>query len=74
MPGQPRRVEFHISFNDPLMQMYAGNWARGMLRQMGQKEDEAMDGPMLSRSLKSARRKLKAHLSGDQDAENRRSG
>jgi hypothetical protein len=67
--GDRAEVEFHTSFDDPLMKMYAGDRARGILRRMGQKEDEAMDGGMLSRSLKGAQRKLEARLNDEQDAD-----
>lgn len=67
--GGRAEVEFYTSFNDPLMQMFGGDRARGMLRRMGQKEDEPMKSAMLSRSLKSAQRRLEARLSGDQDAD-----
>lgn len=67
--GGSAAVEFHCSLEDPLMKRFAGDWMRNALRNMGMKDDEPIESPMVARRLKAAQSKNAAGVTNEQDAD-----
>lgn len=63
------RVAHHLSLDDPLIDMFAGEWVQGMLKKLGMKEDEAIESNMVSRSIKDAQKKIAAQAVGNSEAD-----
>jgi hypothetical protein len=64
-----RAVEFHVSLDDPLMKLFAGEWVRGLLQKLGMEEDEALDSGMINRRVAAAQAKLARTIPGDHEAD-----
>lgn len=62
-------VEFHASLDDPLMKLFVGEWVRTTLRQLGAKEDEAIDSAMVARRLAAAQARVAKSLVADPDVD-----
>src|SRR5262249_15610233 len=58
--GGKAGVAFHVSLDDRLMRLFAGEWVRNLLRQLGMQEEEALDSGMVSRRLRRAQDKIAA--------------
>lgn len=52
-------LQFFLSLDDAVMQMFAGERVREILQRLGMKEDEAITSKMVVRRLKGAQRKVK---------------
>ena len=63
------RVTHHLSLDDPLIDMFAGEWVKGMLKKLGMKEDEAIESNMVSRSIKDAQKKIASQAVGNSQAD-----
>ena len=63
------RFAHHVSLDDAVMQRFAGESVKNMLKQMGMKEDEAIESRMVSRRIRKAQQKIEGRTSGDLDAE-----
>lgn len=61
-------VIFHVSLEDTIMRRFAGEWVIGTLRQLGMKEDEMIQNPMVSRQLSQAQDKIARRAFGDSRA------
>jgi hypothetical protein len=59
------RVVFHVSLEDPLMRLFAGDWLLNTLRRLGAKEDEAIQSNLVARRVKAAQKRLAARVSSD---------
>ena len=59
------RVVFHVSLEDPLMRLFAGDWVLNTLRKLGMKEDEAINSGLVARRVKAAQKKLAHSASSD---------
>ena len=63
------RLAFHVSLEDPLMQVFAGEWVQNILRQLGMSENEAIESRMVARRLRQAQKKIEGHVTGDLPAD-----
>jgi len=63
------RFAHHLSLEDPVIKIFAGQWVHGMLEKMGMKEDESLESPMVSRRIKHAQQKIEGRAYGDSVAE-----
>lgn len=52
------RITHHLSLDDPLLQVFAGDWVRSVLERLGMKEDEAIQSRMVSRRVREAQKKI----------------
>ena len=46
------RFSHHVSLEDAVMKIFAGDWVKNVLKQMGMKEDEAIESQMVSRRIR----------------------
>jgi preprotein translocase subunit SecA len=67
--GRPARVVVHTHLDTPLMKMFAGDWVRGVLRQLGMKDDEAIGSKMVARRVRAAQDQIAGRVRWDADAE-----
>lgn len=63
------RFSHHLSLEDAVMQVFAGDWVQNMLRQMGMKEDEAIVSQMVSRRIRQAQQRIENRTFGSLDAD-----
>ena len=59
--GDPGETKFFLSLEDDLMRIFASDRISGILRTLGLKDGEAIQHPMISRSLEKAQQKVEAH-------------
>jgi len=67
--GSKAAVEFHVSLDDPLMAMFAGEWVTNALRNLGMKESEAIDSALVGRRIEQAQAKIAQTIHSDEDAD-----
>lgn len=68
LPGRGR-LQIHAALDDRLLRIFAGEQVGTLLRQLGMKESEAIESPMVTRRIISAQRKIAARATGDEPAE-----
>lgn len=51
------------------MKVFAGDWVKNVLNQLGMKEDEAIESQMVSRRIRKAQQKIEGRAKGTVDAE-----
>ncbi len=59
--GDPGVTKFFLSLEDDLMRIFASDRISGVLRTLGLKDGEAIQHPMISRSLEKAQQKVEGH-------------
>lgn len=59
--GDPGSSRFYISFDDPLLKIFAGSKAIEALKRLRLSDDEAIQHPLVSRNLESAQRRVESH-------------
>lgn len=59
--GDNGSSQFYISFEDPLMKMFATDFAKRALAGLGMKEDDVINMPMITRQIERAQRSVEAH-------------
>jgi hypothetical protein len=59
----------HLSLEDPLMRMFAGEWVEGLLKKLGMSEDEAIESHMVARRIEAAQKKIEGQSISDLRAE-----
>lgn len=59
--GDPGATRFYLSLDDDLMRIFASERISGLLRTLGLKNGEAIQHPMISRSLEKAQEKVESH-------------
>jgi preprotein translocase subunit SecA len=59
--GDPGSTKFFLSLEDDLMRIFASDRISGILRTLGLKNGEAIQHPMISRSLEKAQQKVEGH-------------
>lgn len=59
--GDPGETKFFLSLEDDLMRIFASDRISGVLRTLGLKNGEAIQHPMISKSLEKAQQKVEAH-------------
>lgn len=63
------RLSHHLSLDDPVMRIFAGEWIQKLLENLGMSEDEAIESAMVARRLKQAQEKIESKAIGRSDAE-----
>ena len=63
------RLRAYLSLEDPLLDLFAGEWMRDMLTRMGMKDDESIESPMVTRRIRGAQEKIAATSPSDFRAE-----
>jgi len=56
--GDPGSSRFYLSLDDPLLRIFAGERLKAIMNRLKMPEGEAIEHPMVSRSLESAQRKV----------------
>jgi hypothetical protein len=59
------RLVQHVSLEDPLLKVFAGEWVEKVLRQLGMKEDESIESRMVARRIRAAQEKFERRATGD---------
>ncbi len=59
--GDPGSSRFYVSLEDNLMRIFGQDRIANTMRRMGMQEDEAVEHPLISRSIESAQRKVEGH-------------
>ncbi|ABV75167.1 translocase [Rickettsia akari str. Hartford] len=59
--GDPGKTKFFLSLDDDLMRIFASDRISGVLRTLGLKDGEAIQHPMISRSLEKAQQKVEGY-------------
>lgn len=59
--GDPGSTRFYLSLDDDLMRIFASERVSSILRTLGLKDGEAIQHPMISRSLQKAQEKVESH-------------
>jgi hypothetical protein len=69
--GLPCRCRFshHVSLEDAVMQVFAGDWVKNVLMQLGMKENEAIESRMVSCRIRQAQQKIEGRAFGSLHAE-----
>lgn len=62
------RFSHHVSLEDPVMQIFAGEWVQDVLRKLGMSEDEAIESRMVSRRIRQAQLKIEGRTFGNLNA------
>ncbi|MBL8521974.1 MAG: preprotein translocase subunit SecA [Betaproteobacteria bacterium] len=58
--GDPGSSRFYLSFEDPLLKIFAGEKLKAIMARLNLAEDEAIEAGMVSRSIENAQRKVEA--------------
>lgn len=67
--GRPIGLMFFLAMDEPLMRVFAGDWVSNVLRNLGQKETEALQSAMVERRVKAAQAKFAERAGSDEPAE-----
>jgi preprotein translocase subunit SecA len=59
--GDAGASRFYLSLEDPLLRIFAGDRLRGIMDKLKMPEGEAIEHPLVTRSLESAQRKVEGH-------------
>jgi hypothetical protein len=62
------RLQVHLSLDDAVMRTFAGEWVSDMLRNLGMKDDEAIESAMVMKRVRRAQRKIAGCQTGDAPA------
>jgi hypothetical protein len=60
-------VAVHMSLDDPLLKLFAGEWVANTLRQLGMQPDEAIESAMIGRRIRAAQEKMLSTLGGEEE-------
>lgn len=63
------RFSHHVSLDDPVIEIFAGDWVKNVLKQLGMTEDEAIESQMVSRRIRQAQQKIEGRAYGNFDAD-----
>ena len=63
------RFTYHISLEDPVVEIFAGAWVQNVLSKLGMSEEEAIEGPITSRNIRKTQQKIERRAIGTVDAE-----
>ena len=66
--GGRASVDFYVSLEDPLMSLFAGEWVKNVLRQLGMQEDERLESGMVARRIRAAQGQVAKSIPTDHDA------
>ena len=63
------RFSHHLSLDDAVLKVFAGDWIKNVLRQLGMSENEAIESPMVARRIRQAQQKIEGRVFGSLNAE-----
>jgi hypothetical protein len=63
------RLVHHVSLEDPVLRIFAGEWVRNVLQQLGMKENEAIESRMVGRRIQQATHKIERQAVSDMAAD-----
>lgn len=63
------RFSHHVSLEDAVMKVLAGDWVKNVLKQLGMSEDAAIESQMVSRRIRQAQQKMEGRAFGSLGAE-----
>ena len=63
------RFSHHVSLEDAVMKVFAGDWVKNVLKRLGVSEDEAIESQLVSRRIRQAQQKIEGRAFGSLDAE-----
>lgn len=63
------RFSHHVSLDDPIMNIFAGEPIKELLRKLGMSENEAIESKMVSRRIRAAQQKIEGRSFSDARAE-----
>lgn len=63
------RLSRHVSLEDAVMKVFAGEWVQNMLRKLGMTEDEFIESQLVSRRIRKAQQKIEGTAFGSLNAE-----
>ena len=63
------RLIHHVSLEDPVMRVFAGEWVQNVLQRLGMNENEAIQSRMVTRRLQAAAQKIEQQAVSDLPAE-----
>lgn len=63
------RLVHHVSLEDPLMRMFAGEWVQNVLQRLGMNESEAIESRMVGRRIQEAVKKIEQQAVSDMAAD-----
>jgi preprotein translocase subunit SecA len=67
--GSRCRLSFHLSLEDPLMRIFAGEWVGQMLRNLGMTDSQPIESAMVNRRIKGAQAKFAKKVKDEQKAD-----
>lgn len=62
------RFSHHISLDDSMIKVFAGDWVKNVLKQLGMTEDDAIESQMVSRRIRQSQQKIEGRAFGCLDA------
>jgi len=62
------RFSHHVSLEDPVMKIFAGEWVQNVLSKLGMTEEEAIESQMVSRRIRQTQQKIDGRRFGSLDA------
>ena len=62
------RFSYHLSLEDPVVQVFSGDWVKGVLSRLGMAEDESIESNMIQRRIRQAQRKIERMVASPVDA------
>lgn len=62
-------ITHHLSLDDPLLQAFAGNWIRSVLRRLGMTDDQLIQSRVVSRRIRMAQQKLSRKVTDESVSE-----
>lgn len=68
LPGHSR-LEIHASLDDALMRPFAGEWIVTTLKNLGMKDDVAVESPLVAKRIAGAQKKIENRATGNEPAD-----
>lgn len=59
--GDPGSSRFYLSMEDPLLRIFANEWAKGLLKALGIKDGNTIESPAIAKQIERAQRQVEAH-------------
>ena len=59
--GDPGSSRFFLSLEDNLMRIFASERVKGLMQRLGMEKGQAIESPLVSKSIENAQRKVEAH-------------
>jgi len=62
------RFSHHLSLDDAVIRVFAGDWVQQVMRQLGMKQDESIQSQMVSRRIRKAQEIIEGRARGSRQA------